>query len=211
LQCRGIAPIIWLIVTTGNPFKAGRALLLCAAAALSAAAGTGTAAARTAAAAAGARAVKARMDSVSETFFIPANSSGSEATIKLPVGAVSSFTASYAEALTDYAGPEIEAMRLSGDVRIDVIGTGKPVQIRADRVVLELTADRVVHRKGSLPQAGSRQLRSRRVIDDGDATQTFVGNVIYTLQTASGAVQIKADRLEHTERMGARMEPRAGV
>jgi hypothetical protein len=150
-------------------------------------------------------------NSESETFFIPANSSGSEATIKLPVGAVSSFSASYAEALTDYAGPEIEAMRLSGDVRIDVIGTGKPIRIKADRVVLELTADDIVQRKGTLPLAGSRQLRSRSVIEDGDATQTFVGNVVFTLQTASGALQIKADRVEHTEPMGVRMEPRAGV
>ncbi len=146
-----------------------------------------------------------------ETFFIPANSSGSEATIKLPVGAVSSFSASRAEALNDYAGPNIEAMRLSGDVRIDVIGTAKPIEIRADRVVLELTADEVAQRKGSVPLAGARQLHSTRVIEEGDATQTFVGNVVFTLQTASGALQIKADRVEHTERTGARLEPRAGV
>ena len=49
-----------------------------------------------------------------ETFFIPANSSGRDATITVPVGAVSSFSASNAEGLTNYAGPEIEAMRLSG-------------------------------------------------------------------------------------------------
>ena len=116
-----------------------------------------------------------------------------------------------AAALTDYAGPEIEAMRLSGDVRIDVIGIGKPIQIKADRVVLELTADDAVQRKGSLPLTGSRQLHSTRVIEDGDATQTFVGNVVFTLQTASGALQIRADRVEHTERLGVRMEPRAGV
>jgi hypothetical protein len=187
LQCRGIATIIRRIVKTTIISKAGFAVLLCAAAA----------------AAAG--------NSEPETFFIPANSSGSEATIKLPVGAVSSFSASNAEALTDYAGPEIEAMRLSGDVRIDVIGIGKPIQIKADRVVLELTADQAVQRKGSLPLTGSRQLHSSRVIEDGDATQTFVGNVVFTLQTASGALQIRADRLEHTERMGVRMEPRAGA
>ena len=146
-----------------------------------------------------------------ETFFIPANSSGSDAIIKLPVGAVSSFSASNAEALTGYAGPEIEAMRLSGDVRIDVIGTGEPIQIKADRVVLELTADRVVERRGAMPLAGSRQFHSSRVIEDSDATQTFVGNVVFTLQTSSGALQIKADRVEHTERMGVRPEPRAGI
>ncbi len=186
LQWRRIATIIRLIVKTAIAFKTGFLFLLC-----------------TAAAAAG--------NSEPETFFIPANSSGSEATIKLPVGAVWSFSASNAEALTNFAGPEIEAMRLSGDVRIDVIGIGEPIQIKADRVVLELTADEVVQRKGSLPLAGSRQLHSRHVIDDGDATQTFVGNVVYTLQTAAGALQIKADRVEHTERTGARLEPRAGV
>jgi len=145
-----------------------------------------------------------------ETFFIPATFSGAEATIKIPVGAVSSFSASNAEALTNYAGPEIEAMRLSGDVRIDVIGTGEPIQIKADRVVLELTADDAVQQKGSL-LTGSRQLHSSRVIEDGDATQTFVGDVVFTLQTSSGALQIRADRMEHTERMTARTESREGV
>jgi hypothetical protein len=175
------------IVKSAIVSRVGYALLLCAASAIAAG------------------------HSEPETFFIPANSSGSDAIIKLPVGAVSSFSASNAEALTDYAGPEIEAMRLSGDVRIDVIGTGEPIQIKADRVVLELTADEVVQRKGSLPLAGSRQLHSSRVIEDGDATQTFVGNVVFTLQTSSGALQIKADRVEHTERMGVRPEPPAGV
>ena len=85
----------------------------------------------------------------------------------MPVGAVSAFSASYAEALNDYAGPEVEAMRLSGDVRIDVIGTGKPIEIKADRVVLELTADEVAGRKASLPLTGSRQFRSGSVIEDG--------------------------------------------
>ena len=146
-----------------------------------------------------------------ETFFIPATFSGSEATIKIPVGAVSSFSASNAEALTNYAGPEIEAMRLSGDVRIDVIGTGEPIEIKADRVVLELTADDAVQRKGSLPLTGSRQLHSSRIIEDGDATQTFVGNVVFTLQTSSGALQIRADRMEHTERMTVRTGSREGV
>ena len=145
-----------------------------------------------------------------ETFFIPATFSGAEATIKIPVGAVSSFSASNAEALTNYAGPEIEAMRLSGDVRIDVIGTGEPIQIKADRVVLELTADDAVRQKGSL-LTGARQLHSSRVIEDGDATQTFVGDVVFTLQTSSGALQIRADRMEHTERMTVRTESREGV
>ena len=146
-----------------------------------------------------------------ETFFIRANPAGREATIKVPVGAVSSFFATRAEALTDYAGPEIEAMRLSGDVRIDVIGTGEPIEIKADRVVLELTADDVVGRKSSLPISGSRQLRSSRVIEDGGAMQTFLGDVVYTLQTASGAMQITADRVDHTARMAERTQRREGA
>jgi hypothetical protein len=145
-----------------------------------------------------------------ETFFIRANPAGREATIKVPVGAVSSFSASRAEALTDYAGPEIEAMRLSGDVRIDVIGTGEPIEIKADRVVLELTADDVAGRKRPPPISGSRHLRSSRVLDGG-AMQTFLGNVVYTLQTSSGAVRITADRVDHTERVAERAQRREGA
>ena len=59
--------------------KAAYALLLCAASAMAAG------------------------KSEPETFFIPATFSGPEATIKIPVGAVSSFSASNAEALTNYA------------------------------------------------------------------------------------------------------------
>jgi hypothetical protein len=146
-----------------------------------------------------------------ETFFIRANPSGREATIKVPVGAVSSFSASNAEALTNYGGPEVEAMRLSGDVRIDVIGTGEPIEIKADRVVLELTADDVAAHKGALPISGSRQLKSSRVIEDGGAMQSFVGDVVFTLQTSSGAMQITADRVDHTGRMAERAQHREGV
>ncbi|HEX4151590.1 MAG TPA: hypothetical protein VHY75_05205 [Steroidobacteraceae bacterium] len=146
-----------------------------------------------------------------ETFFIRATPSGREATIKVPVGAVSSFFATRAEALTNYAGPEVEAMRLSGDVRIDVIGNGEPIEIKADRVVLELTADDADGQKASTPTSGARHLRSSRIIEDGDAMQTFVGNVIYTLQTSSGAMQITADRVEHTGRAAERAQRREGV
>jgi len=186
LHSRKDAKIICIVMRPITS-QAGYALLLCAASTL--AAGV----------------------SEPETFFIPANSSGREATIRVPVGAVSSFSASNAEALNDYAGPEIEAMRLSGDVRIDLIGTGRPIEIKADRVVLELTADEAMERKGSLPLTGVRRLQSTRVIEGCDATQTFVGNVVFTLQTASGAMQIKADRVEHTERVAERAESRAGV
>ena len=76
-----------------------------------------------------------------ETFVIQAGGDGREATVKVPVGAVSAFSANSAVALTNYADPKVEAMRLSGDVRIQVIGSPVPIQIRADHVVLELTAD----------------------------------------------------------------------
>ena len=76
-----------------------------------------------------------------ETFVIHASQDGREATVKIPVGAVSAFSANNAVALTDYMDPKVEAMRLSGDVRIQVIGTPMPIQIRADHIVLELTAD----------------------------------------------------------------------
>jgi hypothetical protein len=78
-------------------------------------------------------------------------------------------------------------------------------------VVLDLTADDAAQRKGSLPLTGSRQLHSSRVIEDGEATQTFVGDVVFTLQTSSGAMQIRADRMEHTDRMAVRAESREGV
>jgi len=77
----------------------------------------------------------------SETYVIQAAQDGREAIVKIPVGAVSAFSADRAVALTDYADPKVEAMRLSGDVRIHVIGAPAPIQIRADRIVLELTAD----------------------------------------------------------------------
>jgi len=76
-----------------------------------------------------------------ETFVIQAGQSGREATIKIPVGAVAAFSANVAEALVAYSGPQVEAMRLSGDVLISVVGASQPIQIRADEVVLELTVD----------------------------------------------------------------------
>lgn len=146
-----------------------------------------------------------------ETFFIRANPSGHDATIKVPVGAVASFSATSAEALNNYGDPEVEAMRLSGDVRIDVMGSGAPIEIKADRVVLELTADAVSRPKGVPPLSGSRQVRSRRIIEDGGDRQSFVGNVVFTLQTSSGALQITADRVDHTDRLSDRVQRREGV
>jgi len=131
----------------------------------------------------------------SETFVIEAGQDGREAIVKIPVGAVSAFSADRAVALTDYADPKVEAMRLCGDVRIHVIGAPAPIQIRADRIVLELTADEAPMTGGWHAHSGHR-VQSAQVIVDDPQTQTFVGHVVFTEQTPSGALEIKADRLE---------------
>jgi hypothetical protein len=133
-----------------------------------------------------------------ETFVIHASRSGREATIKIPVGAVSAFSANNAQALPGVTGPQVEAMRLSGDVRIDVVGTPAPLLIKADIVVLELTADESPDKAASrrLSAPPKRQLSSAHVIVEDDDTQAFVGNVVFTVPTASGAMQIRAERVE---------------
>jgi lipopolysaccharide assembly outer membrane protein LptD (OstA) len=126
-----------------------------------------------------------------EIFVIQAGHSGREATIKIPVGAVATFSANAAEALNGYADPKVEAMRLSGNVLINVIGASQPIQIKADKVVLELTADET-------PAAGTTALmRSTEIIVGADDSQTFVGNVFFSVQTSSGVMQIRADQVEH--------------
>jgi hypothetical protein len=130
-----------------------------------------------------------------ETFVIHASRDGHAATIKIPVGAVSAFSANGAEAL-NYADSRIEAMRLRGNVRIEVIGTGRPIRIQADNVVLELTADEAPQRLGVLRPV--RQMRSTEVIVDADDSQTFVGNVSFTVPTSAGSMQITAERVEHS-------------
>jgi hypothetical protein len=131
----------------------------------------------------------------SETFVIQGGQDGREAIVKIPVGAVSAFSADRAVALTDYADPKVEAMRLSGDVRIHVIGAPATIQIRADRIVLELTADEAPMMGGLRVHPGHR-VQSAQVIVDDPEMQTFVGDVVFTEQTPSGALEIKADRLE---------------
>jgi len=134
-------------------------------------------------------------DSRPETFVIQASRDGREATIKIPIGAVSAFSANRAEAL-NYGDSEVEAMRLRGNVRIEVIGTPQPIQIRADHVVLELTADEVPHRFSLFRPV--RKLHSTEIIVDANDTQTFVGNVSFTVPTSAGSMQITADRVEHS-------------
>jgi hypothetical protein len=142
--------------------------------------------------------VVAARDFQAETFVIQAGGDGREAIVKIPVGAVSAFSAKSAVALTNYADPQVEAMRLSGDVRIHVIGTPMPIQIRADQVVLELTADEAPAHpdRASLRGHPGHRVQSAQVIVDDSQTQTFVGHVVFTEQTPSGALEIKADRLE---------------
>jgi hypothetical protein len=130
-----------------------------------------------------------------EVFVIEAGHGNHEATIKVPVGAVAACSANAAEALVGYADPKVEAMRLSGNVLINVTGAGGRIQIRADKVVLELTADDKAM-SGFLPRA-AQMPRSTEIIVDADDTQTFVGNVVFNVQTPAGPMQIRADRLEH--------------
>jgi hypothetical protein len=141
--------------------------------------------------------IVAARDIQAETFVIQASADGREATVKIPVGAVSAFSANSAVALTDYADPQVEAMRLSGDVRIHVVGTPVPIQIRAEHVVLELTADEApAHADRVSSSRSGHRVQSAQVIVDDPQTQTFVGHVVFTEQTPSGALEIKADRLE---------------
>jgi hypothetical protein len=145
-------------------------------------------------------------DSQPETFVIHAGPDGRAATVKIPVGSVSAFSANGAEALEN-SDSGVEAMRLRGDVRIDVIGAARsggtqPIRIRADNVVLELTADPATHwyeaPRWLNPFRPSRSLRSNEIIVDADDTQTFVGNVSFTVPTSAGSMQIIADRVDHS-------------
>jgi hypothetical protein len=133
-----------------------------------------------------------------ETFVIQSDSLGSEATIRIPVGAVMKLSANFAESLAGYGDPQFEAMRLSGDVLISIAGSAQPIQIKADDVVLELTADTVRARpKHSRSDAANRVLRSTMTLPGDDGAQVFVGNVVFNLQTSSGPMEIKAGRVEH--------------
>ncbi len=134
-----------------------------------------------------------------ETFVIEADKAGHEATIKVPVGAVTKLSANFAEPLADYAGPQIEAMRLSGDVMISIGGSQRPIEIKADKIVLELTADSVPARpKSKRAEVMMHELSSSTSQVAGlDESRTFVGNVVFNVQTASGPLEIKADRVEH--------------
>jgi len=131
-----------------------------------------------------------------ETFVIAADETGHEATVKIPVGAVTKLSANFAESLVGYADPQIEAMRLSGDVLISIAGSEQPIQIKADKLVLELTADSAPGRaESSRSDAANKSLRSTTAPAAG--SQVFVGNVVFNLRTPCGPMEIKAERVEH--------------
>lgn len=132
-----------------------------------------------------------------ETFVIHASETGRVATVMVPVGAVTNFSADAAEALPGY-DPKVETMRLSGDVRIQVLGERQPIQITADRILLELTADEKPNVKSEAHRTSSAlHPRASESVESGRDAQTFVGHVSFTVKTIAGAMQIEADRVEH--------------
>lgn len=133
-----------------------------------------------------------------ETFVIPASRDGHEATIKIPVGAIATFSANAAEALVNYRDPGVEAMRLRGNVVINVISKRQSIEIKAQNVVLELTADEFSGWTAWLHPGTYWRRHSAEFTEDADDTQTFVGNVSFSVPTSFGAMKITADRLEHT-------------
>lgn len=134
-----------------------------------------------------------------ETFVIEADNSGHEATVKIPAGAVRELSANFAESMAGAADSPNETMRLSGDVLIDVAGAEQPIQIKADKIVLELIADSppVRTKSGRAAAATNKLVRSSNVLAGPDGAQLFVGHVVFDLQTDSGLMQITAQRVEH--------------
>ncbi|MEA3135268.1 MAG: hypothetical protein QOG17_3114 [Gammaproteobacteria bacterium] len=133
-----------------------------------------------------------------ETFVIQTDKTGHEATVKIPVGAVTKLSANFAESLVA-ADPQFESMRLRGDVLISIAGSTRPIQIKADSVVVELTPDSLQIRPTSsrADSAANKLWRSTTMRSGDDDSQVFVGNVVFDLQTSSGPMEIKADRVEH--------------
>jgi hypothetical protein len=147
-----------------------------------------------------------------ETFVIEGQQSGHEATVKIPVGAITKLSANFAQSLVNYADPQFEAMRLSGDVMISIAGSTQPIQIKADSVVLELTPDVAQDqlKVGRSEAAANKVLRSTVTLPGDDDSQVFLGNVVFDLQTSSGPMEIKADRVEH-QLTAAERRPKAGA
>jgi hypothetical protein len=132
-----------------------------------------------------------------ETFVIQSDKTGHEATVKIPVGAVTKLSANFAESLA-VTDPEFESMRLRGDVLISIAGSVRPIQIKADNIVLELTPDSTqYHPVSSRADSAANKLTRATTLSGGDDSQVLVGNVVFDLQTAAGPMEIKADRVEH--------------
>ena len=134
-----------------------------------------------------------------ETFVLQSVKAGHEATLKIPVGAVTKLSADHAEALDGYGDSQGEIMRLHGDVMISIAGSLQPIEIKADTVVLELTADSapVADRSRRADSASHKVLRSITTPTGVEDSQVFPGNVVFDLQTPSGPMEIKADKVEH--------------
>jgi hypothetical protein len=176
--------------------KITSALLVCVVGLVGAAAATADTDSATADTAATAAATTAR----AETFLIPAgNPGGREATIKIPVGAITGLSADFAQPLSNDADPQVEAMRLTGDVFINVAGSNEPIEIKADRLVLELIpdGDRDPPRRSRSASAAHQLRRSTTTLPGGDEFQVFIGNVVFDLDTAAGPMEIQAERVEH--------------
>jgi len=133
-----------------------------------------------------------------DTFVIQADGPGHEATVRIPVGAITQLSADSAESLAGNADPKIESMRLTGDVAISIAGCTQPIHIKANRLVLELTADSPPDPEAKSRTAAAKPpLHSTAVLRGDDDSQIFVGNVVFDVQTAAGPMEIKADRVEH--------------
>jgi hypothetical protein len=137
-----------------------------------------------------------------ETFVLQGEKDGHESVVKIPVSAVTKLSANFAESLTgltSYSDSPVESMRLSGDVLINIAGSDQTIEIKADSVVLELTADFAPQhvKSGRAAAAANKLLRSGSLFSNGESGQVFVGNVVFDLQTNSGPMEIKADRVEH--------------
>ena len=137
-----------------------------------------------------------------ETFVLQGEKNGHESVVKIPVSAVTKLSANFAESLTgltSYTDSPVESMRLRGDVLINIAGSDQTIEIKADSVVLELTADFTPEhvKSARAAAAANKLLRSGSLFSNGESGQVFVGNVVFDLQTNSGPMEIKADRVEH--------------
>lgn len=138
-----------------------------------------------------------------ETFVIEGRLAGPDATVKIPVGAITQLSANFAESVADPDDARVESMRLRGDVSISIAGSLQPILIKADSVVLQLTPDTGpgLPKRTRAGAAAHRVLRGAAAQPDADGAQIFLGNVVFDLDTASGPMQIRAARVQHQLRL----------